>query len=307
MDDARLASLLDAAFDFLCEQPLERLIDVPRLVGALDGAAAHPDGERRLAGFVARHLAPLRERLLARARASAVPLGAWLPDEAQAALAELLGRPAPLPRALVEEVAAGGGVRENVRAMLHEAVSGALARGGGSGRGMRGLVGWGARAAGAAGRGLLGGLGDDLQRALEERLREFVDGHIGEVQARMAKKLASDETARLLGRRRRDAFLHLLGRTEADVARQLDRVPFAELEALVPSVLAHNLRRPELRAALRDEAAHALADLAARPLGALLDDLALRARAREALREHGLPLARAFVASPAFAAWAGSR
>jgi hypothetical protein len=70
----------------------------------------------------------------------------------------------------------------------------------------------------------------------------------------------------------------------------------------LPSVVAHNLARAEVRAALREELAAAVAELTQQTVGELLDELGLRALAREAMRAQGLPLARAFVASPAFAA-----
>ena len=43
-----------------------------------------------------------------------------------------------------------------------------------------------------------------------------------------------------------------------------------------------------------------VAELSAQTIGELLDELGLRAAAGEAVRAHGLPLARAFVGSPEF-------
>ena len=66
---------------------------------------------------------------------------------------------------------------------------------------------------------------------------------------------------------------------------------------MVPALVAHNLGRAEVRTALREELAAAVAELSTHTLGELLDELGLRAAVGDAVRAHGLPLARAFVAS----------
>ncbi len=48
----------------------------------------------------------------------------------------------------------------------------------------------------------------------------------------------------------------------------------------------------------------AVAQLSAQTMGELLDELGLRALVGEAVRAHGVPLARAFVNSPQFASLA---
>jgi hypothetical protein len=116
----------------------------------------------------------------------------------------------------------------------------------------------------------------------------------------VAQRLLSDETARLLGKRRRAAFLELLKQLESQVARITKKTPWDALDAMVPALVAHNLARAEVRTALREELAAAVAELSTQTLGELLDELGLRAAVADAVRTHGLPLARAFVASEQF-------
>jgi hypothetical protein len=295
--DDDLTRLLDAGFAFACTRRVSEFVDVDRLLAAVD-VAAEPS---RVARLVARFLAPGRARTLDRLRASALPLGVWLPDPVRDALATLLGMPAPIPRALVDSVVADEHVRDSARAMLQEALSSFIHKAFAvtpGGRGLRGMIGLGARAAG----GLFGGIGEEIQRQLEERVRDFVDGGVGMMQQRVAQKLTSEDTARLLGKRRRAMFLELLKQPESQIARFTKRVPWDVLDAMVPSVIAHNLARAELRAAIRDEVAAVVAELSAQTIGELLDDLGLRAAAGDAVRAHGLPLARAFLASSEFSA-----
>src|SRR5438552_19091519 len=107
--------------------------------------------------------------------------------------------------------------------------------------------------AGAAGRGLFGGIGEEIQRQIEERLKELVDSGVSLLQHRVAQKLASDETAQQLGRRRRRMFLDLLKQPESELAHTVERTPHAVIEAMIPPIVMHNLGREEFVRALREE------------------------------------------------------
>jgi hypothetical protein len=292
VDDAAITQLIDAAFAFACTRRVGEFVDFDRLLAAAD-VAAEPSRVMRL---VARFAAPMRARVLERLRASSLPLGVWLPDPVRDALATMLGLPAPIPRALVDKVVADEHVRDSARAMLQEALSSFIHKAFSvtpGGRGLRGVIGLGARAAG----GLFGGIGDEIQRQLEERVRDFVDGGVGMMQKSVAQRLTSADTARLLGKRRRAMFLELLAQPESQVARWVKKTPWDALEAMLPALVAHNLGRAEVRAALRDEIAVVVTELSTQTIGELLDEAGLRAQAAEAVRAHGLPLVRAFLAS----------
>ncbi len=296
MDDLALTRFLDAAFAFVCQRRVAEFVDVDRLLAAVD-TAAEPS---RVARLVARFGAPARARVLERLRASSLPLGVWLPDPVRDALVAMLGQPAPIPRALVDKVVADEHVRDSARAMLQEALSSFIHKAFSvtpGGRGLRGMIGFGARAAG----GLFGGIGGEIQRHLEERVRDFVDGGVTMLQQRVAQKLTSEDTARQLGKRRRAVFRDMLSHPESEIARFVRKTPWDALEAMVPAIVTHNLGRAELRAALRAEIVAVVEELSRQTVGELLDELGLRAQMSEAVRAHGLPLARAFVASPEFA------
>jgi hypothetical protein len=257
---------------------------------------------------------PARERLIARAKASSLKAGVWLPAPVKDLIAEELGKPAPLPPKLVDELVGSEKVRDEVRAMLSDTLSSFIKKAtGGSGGGdekdaspgaaAARAFGFGARAMAAAGRGLLGGLGDQLERTLQEKVRDFVDASVAAVQQRIAKKLTSEETAKGLGKRRKEAFLGFLDKTEAEVAAYVTKAPHDVIDALVPGVVQHNLQRPELREAIRAEIAAAIAELGEDEVGAVLDRLGQRALAREAMHALVGPIAKDFVATPGFTAW----
>jgi hypothetical protein len=148
---------------------------------------------------------------------------------------------------------------------------------------------WGARAA----RGIVP---EGLQRGMEDRMRELLAGGVAIAQRRIARRLASPDTARALGKRRRRLFRQVLDRTERDAARAVNELPIDMLNGLFAPIVAHNLAREEVRAALRAEIEAALAELAEQTIGHLLDEYALREWAHAIVREQGAPLVRGFLA-----------
>ena len=297
-DDETLREFLNLCFDAVCARPMSDFVDPDRLLAGLDRTLT----SENFAHWQARLLNPLRSRLIERAKQSGVLVGAWLPRDVSDTLADLLGAPVHLPRRVIDEAVASEQVRDSVRTMLNDTLTNFL-KGDGGGGGIGAAVGWGARAVGAAGRGLLGGIGDGIQRALQDRVRDFVDGSVSLMQKRIADKLSSDDTARAIGRRRRAAFVGALRKSEADVAEGVRRMPFDRVDSMVPRIVAHNLARVELREVIVAETRAVLEEISRESVGAVLAQAGIRELARSALHAHGLPVARQLVQSTEFAAW----
>jgi hypothetical protein len=297
VDPDALRDLIDLAFDFAAAQRISAFVELEDVLEAIDQASA----PERLARGIARFVAPSRQRLLAGFAASERRLESWLPPVVKDGLAAFLGQPVRVPPEVIDEAVRSQKTREAVRAMLSEAVTSMVERAFKvpGGRGVKSVVGL----AGAAGRGLFGGLGAEVQRQFQERLRDFVDFGVQLVLDRIAERLRSEETARSLGKRRRRGFLDLMGQTEAWAARHAQAVPFSLLDAMTPAIVTHNLLRAEVRALLRDEIAAALAELDTQTVGELLEELGLKALVRDKLHARLGPLAAAFVATPEVAAW----
>ena len=284
--DADLLALLDDSFERLCAQPVGAFLDPEGALATLD-LLGDPE---RVAGFNERVMVPLRDRLLDRAAKSDVKLRDWLPDEAAARIVERAGRPRPLPPKMVDELVASERVRDGVKATLTESLTsfvqkasaggGAAAVGGGM---LRGALSFGAKAAGK----MLGGVGEEIQRQLMDRVGDFVDGAMSNVQQRIAERLKSDETSRALGKRWGAGVAKALEGTEANGAKRLRRVAWAEIDAMAPAVVAHNAQRAALRAALAEELVAVGADLAGETVGSLLDAAGLREMAHAQWRRLG--------------------
>lgn len=303
LHDDLLHEFIDLGFDHVCSQPVSRLIDPARVMTAID-TLAEPE---RAARWHTRLWAPMRTRLLERASKSAVTMERWFPPDAVVKLRERLGEPAPIPRAWIDEMVANERVRDAVRAMLSESLSTFIQKASatltenkaaGSG-GIRGALGWGARAAGS----VLGGIGEEIQTRLQDRVKDFVDGAVANVQSRIAERLRSDETARAIGQRRLKAFEKFLKTTEAEASKRASKTPWADIDAVTPRAVQHNLARPEVREAVRAEIDAVLAELASETVGSLLDEAGLRGLLRESLHHHAMPGLREFVRAPSFEAW----
>jgi len=310
LDDAALAKLLDLSFDFLCTRKLDELVDPERVMAAIDDIVTEP----RAAAYHRRITVPMRERLLERAKNSTVLLGAWLPAEAKDRIAELLGRPEPIPQKWIDSAVSSEAVRDQIREALRESISnfiknagsslsGGGGGGGGAGGALLGAFGMGARAFGAAGKAVLGGFGDELQKQMQDRVKDFVDGAVGGVQDRIAKKLADPKTAEEIGKRRKKGFLKMLERTEAEAGKLFAKGPHAEIDKLTPSIVVHNAQRKELRAAIKEEVSAVVTELSTQTIGELLDEVGAREILRASLHAQVLPLMKAAVATPAFGAW----
>jgi hypothetical protein len=300
VDPAALDELIDLAYDFLLTRRVNELVDIERVLAGLD-ALAEPGRAMR---FIQRFVAPGRTRLFSRLSASTVKLGAWLPDPVRDAIAAELGKPVRIPRHLVEEAVANPRVKESVRTMMQEAVTGVIDRAfeaapAGTGRGLRGMMSLGARAT----RGVFGGIADEVQRQLEERVKDVVDSGVGLVQRRIVEKMTSEETARQMGERRRAMFLKLLEKDEPVVGKFLAGGRHDLLDALAPVLGAHNLARAEVRKHLADEVGAVLAELSTQTLGELLGEAGLREIIREGLHRQLPPLLAEFAATPAVLAW----
>ena len=285
--DADLLSLLDDSFERLCAQPVGAFIDPEAALAALD----HLGDPERVAHWNERLWVPLRDRLIDRAAKSDVKLRDWLPEEAAARIVERAGRPRPLPPKMVDELVASDRVRDGVKATLTEALTSFVQKagsGGGAaaavGGGMlRGALSFGAKAAGK----MLGGVGEEIQRQLMDRVGDFVDGAMSNVQQRIAERLKSEETSKALGKRWGAGVAKALEGTEANGAKRLRRVAWAEIDAMAPAVVAHNAQRAALRATLAEELVAVGADLSGETVGSLLDAAGLRDMAHAQWRRVG--------------------
>jgi len=255
-----LRAAFDQIFAHAMAQPVGALFDTEVVLRRLE--AALPTDETVVAAAWRRFVVPIRERLLAAQAQSPRLLGAWLPEPARRAVADLLAVPVAIPRSWVKRVVTSPEFHAEVRHQLEESLRELTAEVFGK-RGAGGLAAF-ARAGAAMGKGLFGGLG------LDDRLRDAVSAALARLERRIIHLAASPKAAHRAGDLRRRVFLAVLEETEGEAVSVVRRIPHAAFDALVAPILLHNLARPEVRALLLAEARAFLQEIAPIPLGDLL-------------------------------------
>lgn len=295
MDDTDLRKFLEAGFAFLCTRKLGDLVSANDAMKIIEDLR----DEGRLAKAWARFVVPTRKRVWARLRQSDAKLAAWLPESARQALSELLDKPVPIPRPLIMRLVSSKWLRTQARTILEEVfqefLAGSLPT---ADKGVLGVLSRSAQAAAARGRGLLSGLGGDVQKAFEERLRDLVNAAAARVEKRLLDELTSARASRAASATLSSLFGELMELREKELVAFIDERLLALIDALIPGVIHHDLCRAEVLSVVADE----LRELASSdvPLGVLLEELGVLPAARKAFVERGLVLGKAFLASPEY-------
>ncbi len=306
-DDGSLSGLIGLAVDEALRVGLREAVDAPkladRLTAAVSTAASDPG---------------LRERLLqrltqerARWRAERNSARHWVLPPVEAPLRHVLAQ----PWSPSEKLALRVSDHPAVRAMLKDVLSGTLARFAGGLKALDGgvLGGLGGRVA-RRGAGLFGGLSDlagglvgavkdEFESAVESRVKESVGQATEEAIRAIAAWAADPKQASALAALRVSILDVALDTPLGDLIGELDEVPDAAIVDAVLQGLKDASTRTSLRADLLQILDEAVAAWGDESLGALADDLGLRAQVHEALADLGTKHARTLVNSEAFATW----
>ena len=303
LSEAEAGVLVGIVYDFAIEQRVDRFVEPARVVAWIQ----HWAGQKLVSRVLEAHVAKALEREQARAAARGDAVRAWLTPAAEQALLALAERPVVLERSFLKKLVEQDAVRHLIRSITSEVIRGfvqSLKSGGGvlgsMGRGAFGM-------AQSMGKAIFGSVGREVEAQLSRAGDAFVKGSLSMLLERLIEVLSDPAMADELGTMRRDAAAGIMGLSTAELVREAAAQPVAELLGLVPGLLAHNLARPEVQAALLDEATAALALEGARTLRELVEDMAPGALAffrAEAVRL-AAPLCRELAATPALVAWLG--
>ena len=253
-----------ALFDALCELRLSDFID-DQVLGALTDALAVSG---RAADLVTGIGAPVRNAVLAKLGSEpwTGKVGDAIPSGVLELLVALLPQLPPLPRKEVERALGSPAVRTEVRRVLEDTVRELMSRISGGAKSL-GVLGWGARAATAAGKGIFGALGADV----ESRIGDAVEFGVGLAQKRLVDLVSSPETARRVGKELATLLPKLADVPDRMVVESVRKMPHPLIDGLVASTLAHNAGRPVIRALVVEEGGKLVERLSATSVGVLLD------------------------------------
>ncbi len=305
-NESKSAELLDLAFDFVIDQPVDRFITPERVLEHLDRALV----EHLTEAAIAQHVRPALDRALARARVRDDRVSDWLTAEAVAELRSVAARPVVLKRAFLEGLVKQDAVSHLVRTLVEETLDRFLQtlKPGGSGGGMLGAVGRGAVGiASNFGKGLLGGLGAQVESQLKSAASSFIASSMHVMLDRVVTVLAAPETGARLGRMNAQGFDEVLKQKTHKLIASGLQLPVDDLLDTVPGLIAHNLARPEIREGILEELRALLEIEGRRTLREVLGDAEAVEAWRAEVRSTGAPLLREFVATPGFKAFIAAR
>lgn len=315
------ARFVELVVDAALDRPASEGIDPDRVVALVSAAVDEERVEKAL-----RELArPTFDRQRAHLAKSGETLGAWLPAGSADLLDEIAAGTRKPQGAWARTLVDPAHVRELLAPVLQDTllafarklplVSGAeeskagkllggLARGIAQSAGERARrVGESAAKIADIGRGVLGGLGAEMEKRVAASAREFSQGAFEPLRGSFEERLTSEEGQAILAKMRRHAIDAMLEAKVAELVDDLDAAPRESLDKMIARAVAHGVAKPEAQEILRAEVAAFLAAREGRTLRELLDEWGLLEEARaDALRLGGL-VADAAVQSEAFEAW----
>lgn len=317
-ESAALDGLVDLLIDAALARPIAAALDPERAVALAVSVVEAERVERALATLV--RPAWDRQRALLTARGDRV--GDWLPEGGRALLDEVLAG-AKLPRGeWARGLVDSADVRELIRPVLQDTLLafarklplvGTASEAEGPARAAGKLFGMARELADKAGeragkladlgRGVLGGIGGEMEKRIHTAARDFSHGAFEPLEASFVARLRSDEGQAILTRMRARAIDRLLAAGAADVLADLDTLPREALDRLVARAIAFGAARPELAEMLRAEVAAFVKAHEGRTVGEVLEAWSLRAIAVTELRRELRAIAGATAAGPGAEAW----
>ncbi|UJR83330.1 hypothetical protein [Sandaracinus amylolyticus] len=309
-----IALVVEAAL----ERPLREVVDAQRAIDLVVAAIDDEKVERALT-TVAR---PAMDRQRAALAAKGETLGAYLPEGASVLLDDIAAGTRPPRGEWAQKLVDPAHVRELLSPVLQDTLlafarklpmvgggGGATESGGASkllGGLARGLAqGAGERAAKIAdlGRGVLGGLGAEMEKRIGTAAKDFSQSAFEPLRGAFEERLASEEGRAILTKMRRRAIDVLLDAKVSELLDDLDAAPRAPLDRLIARTVAHDVARPEVQALLRAEVEAFLAAREGWTVRQLLDEWGVTAQAVDEAKRFGETVARAAVQQDAFGAW----
>lgn len=153
------------------------------------------------------------------------------------------------------------------------------------------------------GRSAMGGLGAEVERRLSAAARDFSDTAAHAFRESLLERLQSDEGRELLGQILAGLTDHILRTRFADLQKDVDVMPMAELFDLLPELVSFAAGSGFVQEIAERELSEWVLAQGDRTLRELIDQYGLMADLRPMIVQRVDAIAAGVVASPAFAQW----
>lgn len=314
-DPAARAALVKAAVDHAMQQPMASVVDRDSLVKLAQAAAT----EANTALLLSTHGRPAFERQKARSAANGEKVGDLLPPDTEQRVGRMLDD-VRLPEAawakglvdpklvnklvapVLQQTLLTFAKRLPIPGMNPDATGAANALGGALLGGLGGLAG-GAGKLFDVGKSVVGGLSAEVEKKMQAVAKDFAENASDNLRDQLRQRIESDEGKKLV----REIVLGVVTKIRdvkvAEVLKDADVVPAADIDGLVAAVVGHNRARSAIAEVLRAEIDAAVLAEGSMTFGAWLDRAGIRAAVVEALEAKSDTVLRAFFSGPEFSAF----
>lgn len=304
--------LIDLAYDHLVALKVGELIDFDAVADdILDVLAGDGPGI-----LLDRHAEPFLEFERARVTDTGESLGDALPQAIVDGIEDRMNRRMALPKGFGRDIVDPAFIRNLVTGSLTETLENFLTKlpiiggnddkstgGSGSSGGLLGSIARkGAKRLQDAGSAL-SGIGAGLQETLKGQARDFAAQSADRLKQGIVDGFTSKDSRGALKAMRKRALDAVLNLKQSDLHIMLDDPDLATQILWAKEFLKHNLARPEIRAALKEQIVAGLKRDENRTMGEILKDAGLDQIAQERVRSHLLPQVGQLASSSEFGDW----
>lgn len=308
-----VSHVVEAALD----QPLREAIDPAH---AIDLVAASVD-EEKIERALATVLRPAFDRQREAQAARGETLGAYLPEGAAELLEEIAAGTRQPRGAWAGKLVDPAHVRELLSPVLQdtllafarklpmvggaasESAGGASKLLGGLARGFAQGAGERAQKLADLGRGVLGGLGAEMEKRVGTAAKEFSQGAFEPLRESFEERLQSEDGRAILAKMRKHAIGVLLEAKTSELLDDLDAAPREPVDRLIAKTVVHDVERAEVQELLRAEVEAFLAAREGWTLRQLLDEWGLTESVVAEAKAIGEKVARRAAAGDALEMW----
>jgi hypothetical protein len=293
LEDGGLASLVKLAVDHVLDQPVHALIDAEWLAGQVVSALETASKSDQTEQWFRDRIADIR---------SDPPPGKLrdhVPTEVAGPIREMVVRPFVPDREIIGRMLGHKAVEALVRELLIGAIQSFAKRFRPSVPGAT----LGLKSLKRMGKGVLGGVGQEIEKHAEGRVRDFVDGMLNQVLAQIADRLCNPRNVEVYGRFRGHLMDQILDTPMRDLDRELGKL---DPDALVETgtAIARSLAQREgLREEVRALVQSALDSMGDTTIGAHLGEAGMTEEWRAEIDPQIVAQSVGFVRAEPFRAW----
>lgn len=315
-DSATRRALVRISIDHALDRRLDEILEPDAVVRVIVDVLTEPNAML----LMTKHLRPGWDRHLARVTASGELVGEAIPEDTKERILSIADHAGKPDGAWTHGIVDSHLLKQLLAPVLQETLLSFTKRlpipgiGGGGGGAAAAKVGalGGALFGGLAGqaskvldvgKAVAGGIGAEMEKKMKDAAKDFANDAMDDLRGALRARLTSDEGKKILAELVSHGYDRVAKVKVADVMKDADVLPRAEVDALVARVAAHNGRRTALRAVIKEEVAAFFGVEGGKTVRQLAHELEVSNAVLALFEAHADDIAKGFFRNPAFVEW----